>query len=148
MCCASQLHYHLYLTHSFPSPHSSLASYLFPSFPPFTSTPPPYFLSSTPNPLPSSPSSPLPLFPFLSCPLPPSLSQPEFEFGAIYPVTVKEVREYGVMVELAPGVEALLHKSQISHRSHRTVSWSGVITEIQRSYGWIASWYCHVMSRR
>lgn len=68
-------------------------------------------------------------FPFLSCPLPPSLSQPEFEFGAIYPVTVKEVREYGVMVELAPGVEALLHKSQISHRSHRTVSWSGVITE-------------------
>jgi len=35
------------------------------------------------------------------------------------------------MVELAPGVEALLHKSQISHRSHRTVSWRGVITEIQ-----------------
>jgi len=35
------------------------------------------------------------------------------------------------MVELAPGVEALLHKSQISHRSNRTVSWRGIITEIQ-----------------
>jgi len=47
----------------------------------------------------------------------------EFEVGAIYSVVVKEVRDYGLIVELAPGVDALLHKLQLSHeyvvnRSH------------------------------
>ena len=40
----------------------------------------------------------------------------EFEVGAIYPAVVGEVRDYGLMVELAPGVNALLHKSQLSHK--------------------------------
>ena len=34
--------------------------------------------------------------------------------GAIYSVVVKDVRDFGVIVELAPGVDALLHKSQLS----------------------------------
>ena len=40
----------------------------------------------------------------------------EFEVGAIYPAVVKEVRDYGLIVELAPGVDLLLHKSQMSHK--------------------------------
>ena len=40
----------------------------------------------------------------------------EFEVGAIYPAVVKEVRDYGLIVELAPGVTILLHKSQMSHK--------------------------------
>ena len=36
--------------------------------------------------------------------------------GAIYSVVVREVRDYGLIVELAPGVDALLHKSQLSHK--------------------------------
>ena len=40
----------------------------------------------------------------------------EFEVGAIYPAVVKDVRDYGLIVELAPGVDILLHKSQMSHK--------------------------------
>lgn len=40
----------------------------------------------------------------------------EFEVGAIYPAVVKDVRNYGLIVELAPGVTILLHKSQMSHK--------------------------------
>jgi polyribonucleotide nucleotidyltransferase len=40
----------------------------------------------------------------------------EFEVGAIYPAIVRDVRDYGLIVELAPGVQLLLHKSQISHK--------------------------------
>ena len=36
--------------------------------------------------------------------------------GAIYPAVVKDIRDYGLIVELAPGVALLLHKSQISHK--------------------------------
>ena len=50
--------------------------------------------------------------------------EPEFEFGAIIPVTVKEIRDYGVIVEFAQGGEALLHKTQISHVPHKKVSGS------------------------
>ena len=45
-----------------------------------------------------------------------SVSVQEFEVGAIYSVVVREVRDYGLIVELAPGVDALLHKSQLSHK--------------------------------
>ena len=37
-------------------------------------------------------------------------------------MTVKEIRDYGVMVEFAQGGEALLHKTQISHVPHKNVS--------------------------
>lgn len=46
--------------------------------------------------------------------------------GAIYPAVVKDIRDYGLIVELAPGVALLLHKSQISHKfvSHLTINTS------------------------
>ena len=40
--------------------------------------------------------------------------------GAIYPAVVKDVRVYGLIVELAPGVTLLLHKSQLSHKMVHT----------------------------
>ena len=42
--------------------------------------------------------------------------EPELKFGAVIDATIKEVRDYGFIVELAPGVATLLHVSQISHK--------------------------------
>ena len=51
-----------------------------------------------------------------SMPVPKSLQgQPNFETGSVLEATITEVRDYGFMVELAPGVTCLLHNSQISH---------------------------------
>ena len=39
----------------------------------------------------------------------------DIQIGSVVEVTVKDVREFGFIVELAPGVECLLHIAQISH---------------------------------
>ena len=54
-----------------------------------------------------------------------SFCSQEFEVGAIYPAVVRDIRDYGLIVELVPGVEILLHKSQMSHKF---VSGSRVMT--------------------
>ncbi|KAL5463352.1 hypothetical protein EMCRGX_G032244 [Ephydatia muelleri] len=46
----------------------------------------------------------------------PAAQEPELKFGSIIDATIKEVRDYGFIVELAPGIGALLHVSQISHK--------------------------------
>ena len=38
-----------------------------------------------------------------------------FEPGQVIPATVKEVRDIGVMLELAPDVNALLHIRNLQH---------------------------------
>ncbi len=38
------------------------------------------------------------------------------DIGEIYNAKVKKIMEYGAFVELVPGVEALLHISQIDHK--------------------------------
>ena len=40
--------------------------------------------------------------------------------GAIYQAIVRDVRDYGLIVEMAPGVTILLHKSQISLKKVHT----------------------------
>lgn len=51
-----------------------------------------------------------------------ALSFQDFDIGEIIPATIKEVRDYGVIVELAPEVTVLLHNSEISQE---TVSGNG-----------------------
>ena len=79
-------------------------------------------------PLPSPPlsspltSPPLPPSPPPPSPLPSPPPSKEFEVGAIYPAVVRDIRDYGLIVELAPGVDILLHKSQMSHKMVRLSS--------------------------
>ena len=42
-------------------------------------------------------------------------SRSNFEVGSVLEGTITEVRDYGFMVELAPGETALLHNSKLSH---------------------------------
>lgn len=44
-----------------------------------------------------------------------NIQGPEFEVGSTVEVTVTEPREYGFIVKIEPGGDALLHISQISH---------------------------------
>ena len=39
----------------------------------------------------------------------------DIQVGSVIEVVVKEIRDYGFMVELAPGVLSLLHMAQFSH---------------------------------
>lgn len=42
---------------------------------------------------------------------------PELEFGGIYPATIVEIRDIGVMVQLYPDMPpALIHNSQLDQR--------------------------------
>ena len=43
------------------------------------------------------------------------VQEAEFEVGAVIDATVKEVRDIGLMVELAPGVVSLLHIKNLAH---------------------------------
>ena len=44
-----------------------------------------------------------------------AVQEAEFEVGAVIDATVKEVRDIGLMVELAPGVVSLLHIKNLAH---------------------------------
>ena len=44
-----------------------------------------------------------------------AVQEAEFEIGEVIDATVKEVRDIGLMVELAPGVVSLLHIKNLAH---------------------------------
>jgi small subunit ribosomal protein S1 len=55
------------------------------------------------------------------------------KIGAVFHATVHKIKEYGVLVELAPGVHGLLHRSMIadalgSDVNHQTLTKGEVLT--------------------
>lgn len=49
------------------------------------------------------------------------------EYGAIYPAKITEIRQYGMLVELAPGLICLLHNSLITNRPIKHPSELGLL---------------------
>ena len=47
--------------------------------------------------------------------VPQTLEGHNFETGSVLEATITEVRDYGVLLEVAPGYTCLLHNSQISY---------------------------------